>query len=298
MMNYLQLGALKSVTKGNDSSVLYIKGDEFTDGSIRFVVDFSDKNGEIQHRTSGIWESTGFRLAAGTLFLERDISLSSIGSHLQTESVESGIKTLVSHIAFDDTGTSVPHTPILGQRLNRVVFSSNETGEDVFTKFELETSGINTGFRYNYYFKTGSVAATSPVTMTLSKGHAPGGIIFFQKVMPASQWSANTEVVIDLGHGISITVDQEILLTIESANNFSLKGSQAAGGNFFALDFQPLSNEDLVSLPTGTDRFLTSFNSCQLIIDNSGNIVSRDETGNIAVPPALPPLADPPSGGI
>lgn len=285
------------ITVSNPSKVVYW-GDPADDGTTRIIV-----NGvilEVQEKKIGIWAGGELRLDAGTLLLGNDVSVKGIGSHLQVNSNEANRKSLLLEVAFDDAGTELPHTHILGPRQNRVVFVSNETGEIVTSLFELPVTSFLTAFRYKYYFKTGSVAATQQVNMTLSKGSTPGGTIVFTQPMPASQWPANTEVEIELDGPVSLSVGAPLLLTISSAANFSLIGDAANGGNFFAMDFQAFSLEDVIAIPTGTDRFLAD-NFAEGMFDNDGNPMMFGEQGSLSTTtpaPPFPPLSDPPPPGI
>ena len=286
------------ITVSNPGNIVYLLGDEFTDGSIRLIVDVDIP--EVQERKTGIWVAGELRLDASTLFLGRDVSIKGIGSHLLINSIEANRTSLLLETAFDDAGTELPHAHVLGARQNRVVFSSNIVGEIITSLFELPVTSFLTAFRYKYYFKTGSVAATQPVTMTLTKGSTPGGVLIFPKEMPASQWPANTEVVVELDGAVSLSVGAPLLLTISSAANFSLIGDAANGGNFFAMDFQSFSLEDVVAIPTGTDRFLAD-NSAQGMFDNEGNPMMFGEQGSLSTTtpaPPFPPLSDPPPPGV
>lgn len=283
-----------NVGVNNPGEAVYLKGNESTDGSVRIKLDGTIS--EIQERESGIWVASELRLDASTLFLGRDVSIKGVGSHLQINSVEGNRKSLLLEAVFDDFGTDLPHAHVLLPRQNRVVFSPNTVGEIITSLFELEVASFLTAFRYQYYFKTGSVAATDSITMTLTKGHAPGGTLVFTKTMPASQWPANTEVIVELDGAVSLSVGAPLLLTISSNSNFSLIGDAANGGNFFAMDFQEFFLEDVIAIPTGTDRFLAD-NSGGIIVDNSGNPMMFGEQGSLSTTtpaPPFPPLGDPP----
>ena len=284
-----------NVGVNNPGTIVYLSGNDTTDGSVRLLAD-TDGIAELQERNQGIWEPGELRLSAGTLFLGQDVAISGVGSHLQINSVESNRKSLLLETIFDDAGSALPHTHILAPRQNRVVFSSNEIGEIVTSLFELEVASFITAFRYQYYFKTGSVAATQSVTMTLTKGHAPGGTLVFTKTMPASQWSADTEVVVELDGALSLSEGAPLLLTINSDSDFSLIGDFDNGGNFFAMDFQLFSLEDVIAIPTGTDRFMVT-NAGQFLVDNQGHPVMSGTQGSrsTATPaPPFPPFDDPP----
>ena len=277
---------------------VYIEGNEFTDGSVRLIV--IEGVAELQEREDGIWIPSELRLDASTLFLGNDVSIRGIGSHLLITSNEANRTSLLLEVEFDDAGTALPHGHVLGPLFERVVFVPNETGEVITSLFELAVTSFLTAFRYNYYFKSGSVAATQPVTLTLTKGSTPGGALVFTKTMPASQWPANTEVVVELDGALSLSVGAPLLLTISSAANFSLVGDGTVTGTFFAMDFQAFSLEDVIAIPTGTDRFMFN-NVGQMTIDNDGHPIMSGGQGTLSTttpPPPFPPLSDPPPPGI
>lgn len=290
-----------NLTVSNPSDVVYLKGDEFTDGSVRLQpLDEHINVPHIELRVAGIWKDTGLALDGDTLFLGNDVSIGAHGSHLITRSTENTGKSLLLETNFDDAGTGLPHAHRLGSRVNHAVFSSNETGEIITSLFELAVTSFLTAFRYTYYFKTGSVAATAPVTMTLSKGSTPGGTVVHTTTMPASQWAASVEVAVELVGALQLSIGAPLLLTISSAANFSLIGDVANGGNFFAMDFQTFELEDVISIPTGTDRFLAD-NFAGAMFDNSGNPVMFGEQGSLSTTtpaPPFPPLGDPPPPGV
>lgn len=290
------------VTRQNDAKLIYVEGNEFLDGSVRLEgADAHTNNPHFEFRAEGIWANTGLLLGADTLFLGTDVSLSGVGSHVQVESVERNTKSLPLEVIYDDAGTKVPHTPIIGPYQTRVVFSANTVGEIVTSLLELQVTSFVTALRFIYYFKTGSVAATSTVTMTLSKGFAPGGAVVFSQTMPASQWPANTEVQVVLRGAITLTVGAPLLLTIESDNDFSLIGDEANGGNFFAMDFQLFTLEDVIAIPSGTNRFIAT-NDGKIMVDNSGHPLMSGTSGSLsqATPPPAqdPPVFDPPPTGL
>lgn len=264
----------KALLQNNSVSELYLKGDETTDGSIRFVVDVTGDNGEIQLRTTGVWAPTGLVISAETLFIGKDTSLSAIGSELKVESIQESTKRLLLEVEFDDLGTRFPRTAVLGPLLIREVFIPFDDTELVTNSFELSGPAPETGYRYKYYNKMGSVAATSPVTMKLFRGTGTGGPLLFQKVIPASEWPANTEVEIEIPGTIRITKDIPVTVTYTSDNDFSLLGTffDSVFFPFFAFDIQLLNYEPIISTPTGTDKYLFS-RTGSVLSDRNGNVI-------------------------
>jgi len=274
----------------NPGETVYIKGNANTDGSIRLVTSERGEVASLEIRTSGIFRSTGLNLAAGSLSLGLDLSIAAQGSQLVIKSIEAGNQDLSLGTEFNDTGSGPPKVPILSGRINRLVVQSDISEERITTSDVDAFIGVTNAFRYTFYFKTGSVAATAPVTLEISKGSAPGGEVFFSEEMPASDWPANTEIVIPLEGGLNITPGNEFSSTLFSNEDFSLLGNFTTGdGRFFAFDVQPFVYEVLISSPQGTDRFLSD-SDAELIVDNIGNLIlSGDQVvaGTVNINPTI-----------
>lgn len=257
----------------NPGDIVYIKGDAFTDGSIRFISSAVGQEATLEVRRSGIFRSAGLNLAAASLALGLDLTIAAQGSQLKIESLEAETTDLSLGTEFNDFGSGPPKTPILGARINRIVVQADTSEEEVTTSDTDVFTGLTNAFRYTFYFKTGSVAATTPVTLQISKGSTPGGQIIFSEETPASDWPTNTEVVITLDGGLDISPGKDFSSTLFSDEDFSLLGNFTSGaGRFFAFDIQPFIFELLVSSPQGTDRFLSD-NNGDLLVDNAGNLI-------------------------
>lgn len=72
-------GAGVDRTKRNLEGVIYVLGDEFTDGSIRLIIGVNDQ-AKIQKRTNGIWNSAEILLDTMTLSREADLTLDREGN--------------------------------------------------------------------------------------------------------------------------------------------------------------------------------------------------------------------------
>ena len=164
------------------------------------------------------------------------------------------------------------------------MFSSNVVGEIVTSLFELPVTSFLTAFRFRYYFKTGSVAATQPVTMILTKGSTPGGALVFTKTMPASQWPASAEVVVELDGALSLSEGAPLLLTIQSASNFSLIGD-LANNVAYVLDVSDPTTPVLIStaLPIGQNPVsISTVGRYGCITDNTDDNLQVVDFGGIS----------------
>lgn len=63
----------------NLKGIIYILGDEFTDGSVRLILGADDEV-QIQRRTNGIWDPAEILLDTMTLSREADLTLDREGN--------------------------------------------------------------------------------------------------------------------------------------------------------------------------------------------------------------------------
>jgi len=117
------------VTKVNPREILYIKGDANTNGSLRLMPDVTDENFEFQLRQDDVWNDTGIQIAASTIHLGRDLQMSGAGEFIRTTEVINDTESLVPHVTYDDDGTEIAHTPILGPKFTRFIVQSDDASE-------------------------------------------------------------------------------------------------------------------------------------------------------------------------
>ena len=261
----------------NHSGQLYIKGDEFTDGSQRLVPESPGINSEIELRTSGIWSPTGLNLAPETLSLGRDLSIGSVGSDLLISSLEGDTERLALSVPYGFDGTGVPDTPVIGETQVRWISVPFFSEEKVAKEFSIQGGSVTENITHALYLKIGSVAPTSPVTVYFWKDHGSRTEenVYFQQTMPASDFPADTEVRFVTRGGISTTPGELLTLSVESDEDFSLLGEFTSFNLFWvAGDLQFKVTEDVITACSGTDRILTSIQGT-VIADDEGDVILR-----------------------
>lgn len=258
----------------NPLNVVYMKGSEDTDNSVRLILE--DEITTIERRAGGVWNPSDLELGGDTLLLGHNISISAIAHHVQINSVEGEDQSLVLDVPFDDTGTGHPRTPVLGQRIPFLPIQPDFSSESTFTSksYPLVVSQLDQGFVYSMTTKTGAVAATDSVTFTVTEGFAPGGALFFKRVYPASLFPANSDIILDFPSPLGFNAGDEISLTFTSDSNISLKENSSNTFPYGVLDFQPLTHEDILSFHTGTDQLIIDDNTGNILVDSSGNVMS------------------------
>lgn len=255
----------------NPGNIVYVKGDERTEDSLRLVPDVLGENIEMQRRLNGVWNDTGIQIAASTIHLGRDLRISGAGQFIRTFDVIDNASALIPHVLFDDTGTVIdPHMPVLSPQVTRFVvqpdFSSEVTGTELTVVF---TSPIR-AVRSRLYFRTGSIGATAPVQFTIRRGSSTGPIIFQRNLPTSLMATPDTEFQVDLEGLIQQNVGDQIHSAFVSENLLSLAGN-SSGVFFVALDFCFLTTEDIVTdtFVVGNDLSLALSNSLQFAKPNA-----------------------------
>jgi len=124
------------VTRFNARDVLYLRGSEFVDGSIRFIVLPGESVGQIEFRSLGVWNDTNFRV--DILDLGRDLALKPAGGFVETinpSAVSGSIRSFLPNIPFDDsTGTGTPILPVALKLFSSINVESIVETEDPLAK--------------------------------------------------------------------------------------------------------------------------------------------------------------------
>lgn len=228
----------------NPNEIVYVKGNESTDGSIRLVVDELLENVEFQFRSAGVWNVTGIQIAAASVFLGWSLKLSGVGEWLQTFEDVTGNNALIPHVFYTDAGTGTVHSPVLNAKLIKIIFQPDDSEEVTGTTLSIDVMGATNALLSKAYLRVGSIGATSPVMVTLRAGSSTG-VIFWQENFPASVFGTpNSEVDIELESLVETIIGDNIYVEMKSDNPISLK-SNLAGVWWIATDFWPVAPIDL-----------------------------------------------------
>ena len=209
----IQRPSTLDVTKTNPNSILYVEATEAgetTEGSIRFILREGDSDVTLEQLTDGVFNPTGLRIAASTLFLDREQSISSIATNLQVNNTEQDKKFLIPDVEFDDIGTKAVKSPILNTRVDNFlvqpIFNTEITTTSISGPFTFGSAALI----HTIHLKTGTTAATDDVNLQFTRGLTPGGTVVFDLNLPASSFPANSDVEIDLGSGIGFCGDKSL----------------------------------------------------------------------------------------
>jgi hypothetical protein len=269
----------RDVTKRNSPQVLYIKGNEFLDGSER--INFNPQFNEVkfERRDKGVWNLAPLGIGSETLSVGNNLNISAVGEWLDVIGLSESVNGLAVIVGWDATGTDEPRAAVLGALQERVVIQGDDSEEQISKIIiDINTSPI-AALRPNIYWRTGSVAATAPIVYSLQVGSllAP---VFYRLTISPIDFPANTEIKINLPGQVDFPADVSIFSRLASDEIFSLKGN-LAGNRWLALDLQPEAPTPVLAFGVNEGRFVS---------DQAGDFVA-DQNGDIVwAGPGLAPL--------
>lgn len=259
------------VNVANANDIVYIVGNDVTDGSIRVILDALSGIATIENRADGVWNPGEFQLAQGSLHLGRDVRLSAAGHHLIITTVDEDTeKTLVLGQQFDDTGTGFPESSIVSALEIRVIKQSDNSVSLTLTDHSSVISS-SLALVEKMYIQTGSTAASSDVEFILSEGISPDDIVVFQQNFPSSTFPADSEVEIDVSPGIEFNPDRQINASFTSDTAFTLLYDTTSTFLWFATDEQQIDHEDLLT------ETLILTNDLSIVFTNEGELLRGNE---------------------
>tara|TARA_R110000772_G_scaffold73289_1_gene160291 strand:+ start:935 stop:1768 length:834 start_codon:yes stop_codon:yes gene_type:complete len=261
------------VNVSNAREYVYLKGDANTDGSLRIVPDQTvQENFEFQYRNNGVWNDTGIQISSATIFLGRDLEVKSAGDWILTTDVQKTHRALAPHIEFtDEEGTlEYAHLPILGALQADVPVQPDFSEEIITSSYSDTQTNPSDLLAQTIGMKTGSVAATEPVTISFLR---PSDTVFWTRNYPASHFPANSDITIDLLGLLEAFEGEQISTTITSDAPFSFLGD-SGGEAYTLLSYFDFSEESLVTFETGIDKILTSYITHDTMVDVDGNLMT------------------------
>ena len=265
--------ASPDITAANPTDVIYIKGDEFTDGSIRFLYSDPDEFAHIESRNNGVWNDTGLRFSPNSIEVGRDMFLSSAAGFLGTfnpSAAHGHGRSLIPHIQFDnDGGTEKAHLPFLDKPRDFVIYE-NPVGEIVGTTIGQVFNVAPSRIMKTSTHQVGSVGASAQVTHSFYTGTDNTGLLFSRFNIPAGDLVATSPLVIDYKSAFGFDSAANIFMELTSASNFSLQTD--VGGNLVTTHFA----YEIKEIDSLADELVLS-NDLGICFSNAGQFVIRDQ---------------------
>lgn len=237
------------VSVNNPGTILYLRGNVSTDGSIRYEI--VQTNGspvtEIQQRKKGLWQPTSFKTGAQSVKIGTLLGLGAAGSHLITTDDADRVHFHSRSELTNGVSTSFAKMLNAFAFVPRVVFRSDESSTFIGTVIENITIDnqihLITG---KFFFKTGEKAASQPVLIEAWDGVDDTGLQIFDQEYPASDFPANTEIALTLEGFLEFNIGDDTFTRISSAADFSLLGAPTDDAWWLAVDSSFVKDDDLL----------------------------------------------------
>lgn len=288
-----QQAGVHDVSKSNPRDIVYIKGNEFTDGSIRFrfitrtspdpqeTFAHIELRGNDTAESVGVWNDTGMIFSSGSINLGRDLSLSAVGEFLQTFLASTdpllGTRSLHGHNPYHPfSGTEpnpslsppasgFPIMPVLDFPVLVDIFPNTGpftfiTGTTISINFPTLPSRVLTQAQHF----VGTTAATSEVEIT----YAQNDVILTRFIIPASQMPASTLLELDFTEEFGLG-GSGIVQTFTSDNDISLR-ENVSGDIVTRHDGFPQSTQDII-----LEEFVVTDDLSIVFDDNASFVVNN-----------------------
>lgn len=269
-----QRAAPVDVTKTNPIGKLYGQGDDITDLSHRFIFDSLNETLNLEKRNNGVWNLGALMVGGETIFFGFNLNGTAEGRFWVIDDAASDTRTFMAGFEVNDAGSLPGRIAKFGVRNTFLIIQSDDSVDTVYTNSNQIIAAGSNILTYNFILRTGSTAATADLLLTVRIDSAAGPIIH-QQTFAANQFPANTQITLPFIPPLDFREDQPFFNELKSDQSFSLLGT-VAEEPWFAIDVQTYDFEDLISTPTGTDRFLIG-DFGNVVSDNSGNLILDGE---------------------
>lgn len=259
----------RDLTHSNNREFIYLRGNESTDGSLRYTFFPNFTAISLEVRANGVW-NLGNSMNS-IVCLGSDLHELGLGRFLGFQNVTSTLKSIAPFTKFNDAGSAPAVTVKFSARAVRQIIQADDSTNFITNKIEDDNISPGDGIRDAVYIKTGTVGATEDVTFSLYNGFTESDPRFYQAFYPASLFPANSEVRIPLNPLVDFETGANVHSVIETPGTLSYRGD-AGGSRWLALDIQPYIQEELVSLPTGSNKYVSD-QFGDFVADQFGNIV-------------------------
>ena len=215
----------ESTARGNSSGYLYTKGKEDTDGSIRLSINPFTGIARIEERINGIWEPASFEADSSSVWVGPRVGVGGVGRHLVTQDSDSNRDLLFfAHNSFDGELSTSDAKIINAYDFEiRSIVVGDDSGEWSGTAYTYNYPSPDHRMLAKAYYKTGAIAATSPVRLQVWEGADDTGPVVFDQTYPEIIFIANSEIIITANGFVEFEKDLNYYVMLSSENNFSLR---------------------------------------------------------------------------
>jgi hypothetical protein len=240
----------QTVMTKNTIGEIYITGDKNTDGSKRLLIEEEDPYRiVVQERIDGVWVLTSLKLGPSSVHLGPRTAVTIAGHHLMTRDSDDQYH-FYAHSAFNgETTDSSAKIVEAYQYIPRSVVVPDDTGEWTGQIYSYYISpSLDYRMLKKAYYKTGSIAATSPVRVQVWEGTDETGAISFDQTYPSSIFVANSEITITAEGFVEFREGANYYVKMSSDSPFSLRTTFDLSKPWTAGDAVLLREEDILQI--------------------------------------------------
>lgn len=261
-------GGGPDVTRRNKRQILYIKGDDNTDGSIRFIFIDGQTEAVIQLRENGVFNDTSFRVSTSSIAIGRDLRIGGAASFIETFNpsvADEHQRALVPHITFSIEGTEFVHTPVTKPIAESIIFGPS-VSQVTSTIIGINFTTTHARIIDTIVHEVGTVGATVPIVYSIFSGTDNTGILIIERNLGVSEVIANTLLELQFNFDMGLRNNAPYFIELTSPTAFSLKTD--SGGNPVLTFIE----EELGILDMVTENLVLN-NNLDHVWDNSLNPV-------------------------
>ena len=273
----------------NDAGVVYVNGDDFTEGSVRMRPEASRgtrNHVALEHRHDGVWNRAGLSVSGSTIFLGREVALGSAGSFIQTIDENAQKKALHCIIVYDpenmgEGSLETGYLPTLAPRQDQVVIQPDDSEEFVGPAFSFDIQvGLGDRLTTTGFIKVGSVVPTGNVELMFRR-EDENGTQLFDQIYPQAFFDEPEGTILELSFDGSIEFSDEVATFVEfrtdDGSDLSIQTNASGLTPWAAITFYNVAKEPVLTFETADKKMLCD-NQAETVFDNEGGVMFIEVT--------------------
>ncbi len=199
-MDIQQPGGGPDSTRRNKRDVLYTKGDETTDGSIR-QIKITNQNIRIEERISGVWVLTSWKSAPNSVQIGEAFFLSGAGAFAKIKDLaepDDSQFAFVPSQMFNANGSGFLKTQFVDKMIDADIFPGPTTSQLTADTIGLVIPAGNRRLLEVVTFEAGNISASDPVNFAIHVGTDNTGQKIYERGQPVSSFVQDLPIVIPI----------------------------------------------------------------------------------------------------
>ena len=256
---------------------LMFKGN--SDDLFEFTVDPDSGMAEFEKRVGTLMQPASMIFGSGTVWLDKIVGLARVGHNLASEYSDGHLHLLSSQKFNGNLSEGDTQIPYAFNYTERMIVVPYDSGEWTGNIYDYDYPSTDNRMFKRVYYKTGATAATEPVTFRVWIGDNDSGTQTFKHTYQASEFPADSEIIITAPGHIEFNKDINYHIRISSDANFSLKTTPDLLYPWTAGDISLIRYENM--LQTAPWENNTSYPVGQYMIRNRTILISNDSSVQI-----------------